>query len=99
VNGIGWAATVALGLVWLYCAIFNAVVTWRKVGLRQKRTPSMIPVGGGLAGFLALLICPLHIRPIYFLIPPLADLGCIPYLIWHAPRILREARNAKPREE
>jgi hypothetical protein len=46
---------IAFGLLWLYCATFNAIVTWRS-RVRGKRSPSPIPLAGGIAAFLCLLL-------------------------------------------
>jgi hypothetical protein len=43
------------GLVWLYCALFNAVVAWRVI-VRRKFSPSPIPLAGGICAFLSVLL-------------------------------------------
>jgi hypothetical protein len=43
------------GLVWLYCALFNAVVAWRMI-VRRKFSPSAIPLVGGICAFLSVLL-------------------------------------------
>jgi hypothetical protein len=48
------ALAALLGLCWLYCAGFNAVVVWHSAVMR-RHAPSHIPLVGGICAFLGLL--------------------------------------------
>lgn len=68
----GILAVPALGVI-----VLNWMVVWRWV-FHRRRTGSWIPLLGGLAGSLGILISPSPVIHAYWWVPLLLDWGCVP---------------------
>ena len=80
-----WILAGACGVVFLFFAGVNAIYLWMNVSSRGEGGPSLGPIFGGLFGALGVMILPVgdlpHRLP-YGLIPLIADVGCLPYLLY-----------------
>ena len=69
--------SVALFLFFAICVIGNDIVIPFNYYIR-KQSVSLIPIVGGLSGFLAMLIVPINKAWMWSWIPLFLDIGCIP---------------------
>ncbi len=73
---VQWIATGILGLFWFGCASSNLVSL---VNARIHRSStSLVLFFGGVAGVVAMLICPVPHTTRWAWVPAVLDLGCIP---------------------
>ncbi len=73
---VQWIATGVLGLFWLGCASSNFVSL---INARIHRSStSLILLLGGIAGVVAMLVCPIPETTRWAWVPAVLDLGCIP---------------------
>lgn len=83
-----WILGSVLFLVFVISAIGNAVIAI--VGTMQRmKVPSMVPLVGGICGFVSLLIVPIQDVRKYCWLPLILDLGAVPNVatvLWHMYR-------------
>jgi hypothetical protein len=85
-----WIAGSVLFLLFIWIASLNVMAFWRTL-IRQDKTPSWIPVIGGLCGCIAILIFPVSfVRPLWWL-PVLLDWGSLPGLSYTVYCYLRRS--------
>ena len=73
---VRWIAAVVLALFWLAVSISNLIDI---INARIHRSPTtLILFFGGVAGVVAMLVCPISGSNHWAWIPALLDLGCIP---------------------
>jgi hypothetical protein len=81
-----WIATALLGGVWLLLAVGHVMSV---IGvLLTKRSTSLIPLVGGVAGALSLIVCPYPGTARWAWVPALLDLGCIPMVASTLAKVL-----------
>lgn len=86
-----WFLFGAFAVFWFLCAVRNLVDI---VNARiQGASTSLILVFGGLAGVIALLVCPIPGTARWALLPAVLDIGCIPAIILIGLALFRERRN------
>jgi hypothetical protein len=91
---IRWVLAGLLAGTWLLIA-GGHVLSLIGAAIRKGST-SFIPVIGGVAGALSLLVCPLPGSSYWAWLPPILDLGCIPMLIAMAYLSATQRRSPKP---
>jgi hypothetical protein len=72
-----WVGSVALLAIFFYAAIGQIVGI---LGARRGKSFSLVPLIGGLAGMCGLLIIPYPPARVYWWLPLLLDIGCLPLL-------------------
>ena len=76
-----WSLSAVLGAVALFCIAGNYRLLWREIRAKPgEKTPSLIPIVGGLLGYFALRLCPPPAWSWWAWLPPLLDPGC--YLLY-----------------
>lgn len=70
-----WTITALLGAFACYVIIFNWTIIAMRL-FRTKRAPSLGPIVGGIAGAVALLLCPFDPAGNYWWVPIVVDPGC-----------------------
>jgi hypothetical protein len=75
-----WATAALLVMFFLGCAIGNVAIVVRG-SLHRQRGSSLIPVAGGIAGTLGVLLLPWPAARSWWWLPPLLDLGCVPIVL------------------
>lgn len=86
-----WTIAGLLVIFFVLCAAANAHLIIRSVRARpDQRVPSMIPLVGGFAGAIGLILAPIEEIRAYAWLPPLLDIGCGPYLALVGFAVLRE---------
>jgi len=70
-----------LGGLFVLIAINNAVLWWRQFVLKRERTPSVLPLVGGVLGYVGLRASPAEVISNYAWLALLLDVGCGPYLL------------------
>ncbi len=76
-----WTIFVLLGGLFVLIAANNASLWWRQFVLKQERTPSVIPLIGGILGYAGLRVSPVEVISNYAWLALLLDVGCGPYLV------------------
>jgi len=91
---IRWILASALALVWLAFASWNAWSFLISLGFGRPRPRYTWPLIGGLAGALAMVLCPLPGSSLWLWVPLVLDAGCIPVfsLLWWEARRERRSR-------
>jgi hypothetical protein len=75
-----WSIFLLLGGLFVLIATNNAVLWWREFVLKQERTPSVVPLIGGILGYVGLRASPVEGISNYAWLALLLDVGCGPYL-------------------
>lgn len=90
-----WILGLLLLAVFAWLSALNASVFWKQT-IRKVRTPSWIPLIGGLVGALAFRILPVPFLNAFWWLPLLLDTGCLPgllyTLIWHLVRMAAHSK-------
>ncbi len=93
-----WIASGLLGLLGALITLLNGGVFVQGAILRQD-TPSWVPLLGGLALTVALLLCPLPGTGRWWWLPLLLDYGCVPgfaHTAWYYWRHRGEEDDREP---
>ena len=89
---LAWIGVVLFGGLFLVSATFNNALLVHGF-LGRKEGPSGIPLIGGIAGAIALLIAPVDGVARFWWVPLFADYGCLPSLIALGFLLWRERRS------
>lgn len=85
---IRWIAGVAFAAVFVWLVILNASVFWER-HVCKKKSPSWIPLLGGVSGVMCCLILPVPSLKAVWWIPLILDLGSVPGLVYTIFFLLR----------
>lgn len=95
-----WIATGLLGLFGGLITLVNGGIFVQMAILRQD-APSWVPLIGGLALMIALLLCPLPGTARWWWLPLLVDYGCVPgfaHTAWYYWRHRHDEEDDPPEE-
>ena len=81
-NILAWLVSVPCLAFWLFCVAVNPVLFVRREILRRPGAASVIPVVGGLAGAVGLLLVPVASLRGWYWMACLADIGAGPWLAY-----------------
>lgn len=76
-----WMGLIFFTTLFAWASIFNWSVFLRASILRRPHVPSVAPNAGGLAGFIAAILCPIDGISRFAWVPLLADYGTLPWLV------------------
>ena len=79
IEGKRWSLTIGLFVVCFLFSGYNLVM--HLLTKRTKRTHSLVPLIGGLAGAIGCFLIPIPIFRYFFWLPLFLDLGCFPGII------------------
>jgi len=80
-RAIEWSLSAVLGALGLFCMAANYRLLWQEIRAKPGgKTPSLIPIVGGLLGYFALWLCPSVGWSRWAWLPPVLDPGC--YLLY-----------------
>jgi hypothetical protein len=78
-----WVFVVALGVVWVLCALDNGRTAWRQIICGEDDGRPFSPLIGGLVGGIAVAVAPvggLAERLPWVIVPAVLDFGSLPYI-------------------
>ncbi len=83
-------------MIFVWAAIFNWICAWKRY-VRKVKAPSIGPIVGGVAGGASMIFFPLETVRHYAWVPPLVDIGCVPYVIAFTVivPVIRSMRNRR----
>lgn len=84
-----WAVSIILLVASAWLIILNASVLWKGAVLKEK-TPSWIPLVGGIFGAIGLLALPVAVANRLWFVPLLVDWGSAPGMLFTLACILRD---------
>ncbi len=87
---VAWSLFVLLGGLFVLIATSNAVLWWRAFVLKQEKTPSVVPLIGGILGYVGLSASPVEAISSWAWLALLLDVGCGPYLLLALTSVLPE---------
>lgn len=74
-----WILGSVLAFPFLYLAVYHAMIVWQGF-IRKKRTPSWVPLFGGLFGVAAAFVLPVPGLSRWWWVPLFLDYGSVPGL-------------------
>ena len=80
-----WSIFILLGGLFVLIATNNAVLWWREFVLKQERTPSVVPLIGGILGYVGLRASPAEVISNYAWLRCCSMSGAVLTCSWDLP--------------
>ena len=90
-----WCAASVLMAAFLVAAIGNIIVVIRS--FFNPKVPSTVPLIGGIAGAASVLLAPIEGSNTLFWIPLVADVACVPMVVYTPFWLMRHRKQSRKR--